>query len=97
MVGISPVTEMLLLVVIVLTVIILTIIPTNIVITFFEEDKIRSGSKVRIIKNSCSCNVKGDIGIVTEYITDDSFRVHVQGKEDCANWQGIKEVEILKY
>lgn len=68
-----------------------------------KDKKVRNGSKVKIISNNISVSdlTVGDVGIVNsceiEYDGAQVFRVHVDGKDNLANWQHIEEVKVLKY
>lgn len=62
--------------------------------------KLKNGSKVRITKNSFSCNVVGDVGIISDweqYWKDSTFRVNVKGRKDFGNWHNVNHIEVLEY
>ena len=62
--------------------------------------KLRNGSRVRIIKNSSSRNVVGDVGIISDweqYRKNFTYRVNVKGRKDFGNWQNENHIEVLEY
>jgi len=60
------------------------------------EQDLKVGTIVKVIDNSKSGsnNRVGDVGKIAE-ISGESFRVKVQGKENCGNWQSRSEIQIL--
>ena len=56
----------------------------------------KSGDKVRIIKNSHSVNKVGDVGVISEYEYDNDFRVAVKGRGCYVNWHGTNNVELVE-
>jgi len=64
----------------------------------FEDYKI--GDKVLVIEDTTSKNSKGDVGIITEKLNEDSLKVVVKGISDgnnnYANWHNENSIRLIK-
>lgn len=53
------------------------------------------GDKVKVTQNTTSCNKRGDIGIITQWINNNDFRVQVEGRSDIGNLHDASSVELV--